>query len=143
MELLTLWIWNHEWAIPAICDAVALTCAVGTVALLKHPSVAQTETKTAVVKQVTPDAAMTPLPVPTQNRGVKTSSRLHISKTSQSSRISDDMLASLPVSKSVTKALAALDRWETTYRPRSRGLDQLTALAARGRNLPAVHKVNE
>ena len=143
MELLTLWIWNHAWAIPAICDAVALSCAVGTVALLKRPSAAHAEVLAAVVKQVSPDVAKTPSPDSTQSTGVSKKPRMHISKTSQSSRISDDMLTPLPVSKSVTKALAALDRWETTYRPRSRGLDQLTALAARSRNLPAVHKVNE
>ena len=43
MELLTLWIWNHAWAIPAICDAVALACAVGTVALIKRPTVVQAD----------------------------------------------------------------------------------------------------
>lgn len=143
MELLTLWIWNHAWAVPAICDAVALTCAVGTVTLLKRPSVAQAETKTAVVKQAVPDVVRTLFPAPTQNRSVSSGSRLHGVKTSQSSRIGDDMLTPPPVSKGVTRALAALDRWETTYRPRSRGLDQLTALAARSRDLPAVHKVNK
>lgn len=141
MELLTLWIWNHTWAIPALCDAVALSCAVGTIGLMRRPAVTQAETSEPVKQNVAADE-QAPAESPEQGTPVKRESPHRSRRTPAVSRISEEMLTPLPHSKSVTKALAALNRWETTYRPHGRGLDELSALAARRRDLPVVHKAN-
>jgi hypothetical protein len=141
MELLTLWIWNHAWVVPALCDAVALSCAVGTIGLMRRPAVTQAETPEPV-KQNVAAVEQAPVESPGQGTSVRHESPQRSKRTPAVSRISEEMLTPLPQSKSVTKALAALNRWEATYRPHGQGLDELSALAARRRDLPVVHKAN-
>ena len=130
MELMILWIWNNAWAVPAICDAVALSCAVGCVSLLRVPASSQAQPAEPNNAELTADVSSPEPAAPT----VSTDQPVRSSKrhaAAHPSRISEEMLKPLPVSRKVSRALEALDEWESTYRPSGRGLSELSRLAAR------------
>ena len=138
LEMAVIWCYGHPWVVSAACDLVTLACCMGAVVLFTrrrdiHPVATSTMTprtaevsapRTEPLKGSVSSVLNTRADSPAHNRvsGI-------LPETARS-RVSD---ATLPVGKrrAVNHALAAMSRWEKTYRPAGQGLADLSRLAER------------
>jgi hypothetical protein len=114
MDAIIIWLNLHPWAIEAACDVITFACCTGVVWLIAGRRQAPIH--------ATPRMVRGP-----EIKTVETSRDLESTK-SQTRVISNEPFVSPAKRRLVNDALAAMGRWEATYRP-GRGLDDLAKLS--------------
>lgn len=135
MNFVNYWISTHPWVVSAACDTVAGFALAGMAVLVaRRPRYIRGQVLAAPAPAAEPEALRSEthaLP----RRMVTVAAQQAVAEAAT-------VMAGPTVRRdAVERAIAALDRWESTYRAPARGLDELSRLAQKRRqDMPPAGK---